>query len=142
MKKFLLKGFYALLLTIGSTYAVQAQQVNEEDLKINITKISNSTEQLKNLEPIAFNYDTNKFKNLDLPNGDQYGFLASNVETTFPNMVQTSAKVYNAGKNNAKVAKYNEVDKESLIPMLVAAIKEQQEQIEALKQEVEALKAK
>lgn len=142
MHNFLKKGVYTLLLTIGSTYAVHAQQVNEEELKINVTKIANSTEQLKNLEPIAFNYDTDKFKNLDLPSGNQYGFLASNVETTFPTMVQTSAKVYNTGKNTSKTAKFSEVDQERLIPMLVAAIKEQQEQIEALKQEIEALKAK
>jgi len=34
------------------------------------------------------------------------------------------------------------VDNESLIPVLVAAIKEQQEQIEALRKEVEQLKSK
>ena len=142
MNKSIIKGFYVLCISLASSYAASAQQVNEEELKINVTKIANSTEQLRNLEPIAFNYDTDKFKNLDLPAGDQYGFMASNVETTFPNLVQTSAKVYPVGKNAHKVAKYNQVDQESLIPMLVAAIKEQQEQIEALRKEVESLKAK
>ena len=142
MNKLIINGFYILCLTLASSYAATAQQVNEEELKINVTKIANSTEQLKNLEPIAFNYDTDKFKNLDLPAGNQYGFMASNVETTFPNLVQTAAKVYPAGKNNNKVAKYDEVDNESLIPVLVAAIKEQQEQIDALKKEIESLKSK
>ncbi len=128
----------------GFSFSSFAQQknVDEQDLKINVTKIANSTEQLKNLEPIAFNYNTEKFKNLALPAGDQYGFLASNVENTFPALVQTSSKVYTEGKNTSKVAKYEEVDKESLIPMLVAAIKEQQEQIEALKKEIEEIKTK
>jgi|SRR5690606_2634793 len=142
MKTNFTKGTFALLLTCGLLNVTHAQQVSEEELKINVAKISNSTEQLKSLEPVVYDYDTNKFKKLELPSGKQYGFLASNMKEVFPNMVQASSKVYLSGKNASKVARYNEVDTESLIPVLVAAIKEQQEQIEALKKEVEQLKSK
>ncbi|MFD1770505.1 tail fiber domain-containing protein [Sphingobacterium suaedae] len=140
MNNMLIKGIVTLGLAFGLTYSASAQQVNENELKINVTKIANSTQQLKNLEPVAFQYNTQKFKNLELPAGNQYGFLASNVETVFPDMIQTSSKVYHASKNSSKVAKYAEVDQESLIPVLVAAIKEQQEQIEALRKEVAELR--
>ena len=122
--------------------AVKAQKIDERELKVNVDKISNSTDQLKKLQPVTFNYDVNKYKHLSLPSGNQYGFIASNVQSEFPNLVYEASKVYTASKNNSKVAKYTEVTTESLIPVLVAAINEQQEQINLLKKELEALKAK
>ena len=131
----------ALLLS-ASTLTVSAQKIDEQELKVNIDKISNSTQHLKNLEPVTFKYDVNKYKHLKLPTGEQYGFLASNVQPEFPAMVYEASKVYESGKNNSKIAKYNAVQTENLIPVLVAAIKEQQAEIELLKNEVKLLKAK
>ena len=131
----------ALLLSACAITA-SAQKINEQELKVNVGKISNSTQQLNNLEPVTFNSDVDKYKHLKLPAGEQYGFLASNVQPEFPAMVYEASKMYESGKNNSKVAKYNEVQTENLIPVLVAAIKEQQAEIELLKQEVKLLKAK
>ena len=130
-----------LLLGIASLTA-SAQKINEQELKVNVGKISNPTQHLKNLEPVTYQYDVNKYKYLKLPAGEQYGFMASNVQPEFPAMVYEASKVYEAGKNNSKVARYNEVQTENLIPVLVAALKEQQAEIELLKKEVELLKAK
>src|SRR5690606_6383308 len=110
--------------------------------KTNIEKIENSIEKLKSLNPIVYKYARDKFKNLDLPAGNRYGFLVRDVENVFPDMLETSSKIYKKGKNTTKIAQYDDVDNERLIPVLVAAIKEQQEQIEALKKEVEQLKSK
>lgn len=52
-----------------------------------------------------------------------------------------SAKDYPSGKNAFKTASITDVDHESLIPLLVGSVKEQQEQIEQLKQEIQVLKA-
>lgn len=130
------------LLLCVATLTSSAQKINEQELKVNIGKIANSTEHLKNLEPVTFKYDVSKYKNLKLPAGAQYGFMASNVQTEFPDMVYEASKSYDAGKNNSKIARYNEVQTEHLIPVLVAAIKEQQAEIELLKKEVELLKEK
>jgi len=131
-----------LALTFGTCIIVNAQQLDEQELKINVDKISNSTERIKALEPVTFVYNTDKYKKLNLPSGNQYGFLASNVGGVFPDMVQESSQFYAAGKNTSKVAKYEEVNSNDLIPLLVAALKEQQAQIEALQQEVNNLKSK
>ncbi|GGH24532.1 tail fiber domain-containing protein [Sphingobacterium alkalisoli] len=131
-----------LALTFGTCIIVNAQQLDEQELKINVDKISNSTERIKVLEPVTFVYNTDKYKKLNLPSGNQYGFLASNVGGVFPDMVQESSQFYTAGKNTSKVAKYEEVNSNDLIPLLVAALKEQQAQIEALQQEVNNLKSK
>nr|WP_121274237.1 tail fiber domain-containing protein [Pedobacter schmidteae] len=142
MKHILFKGSAMALLLGAATLTASAQKISENDLKVNVGKISNSTQHLINLEPVTFKYDVDKYKHLKLPAGEQYGFLASNVQPEFPAMVYEAAKVYGSGKNSSKVAKYNEVQTENLIPVLVAAIKEQQAQIELLKQEVQLLKAK
>ena len=131
-----------VLLLSASTLTVSAQKIDEQELKVSVGKISNSTQHLKNLEPVTFKYDVNKYKHLKLPAGEQYGFLASNVQPEFPAMVYEASKVYESGKNNSKIAKYNEVQTADLIPVLVAAIKEQQAEIELLKNEVKLLKAK
>lgn len=138
----LFKGAVMGLLLSACVITASAQKINEQELKVNVGKISNSTQHLKNLEPVTFKYDVNKYKHLKLPAGEQYGFLASNVQPEFPAMVYEAAKVYESGKNNSKTARYNEVQTENLIPVLVAAIKEQQAEIELLKQEVKLLKAK
>jgi hypothetical protein len=142
MKNHFLKCSVTGLLLGAATLTASAQKINEQELKVNIGKIANSTQHLKNLEPVTFNYDVSKYKHLKLPAGAQYGFMASNVQTEFPEMVYEASKVYDSGKNSSKVAKYSEVQTENLIPVLVAAIKEQQAEIELLKKEVKLLKEK
>lgn len=142
MDNFLGKSVLTGLLICVCALAASAQKIDEQELKVDIGKISNSAVQLSKLDPVTFKYDVAKFKHLKLPAGKQYGFLASNVQSEFPAMVHEAAKVYESGKNNSKVAKYEEVQTAYLIPLLVAAVKEQQAEIELLKQEVKLLKAK
>ena len=120
--------------------SVQAQKINEQELKMGVTQIVNPAAQLKNLEPVVYTYNIKKYKHLNLPEGEQYGFLASNVQSQFPEMVYETSLQYPSGKSNFKIATYSKVQLEAMIPVLVAAIKEQQEQIDQLRKELEALK--
>ena len=137
---FLGKAAIVAVLLSAAALNANAQKIEEQELKINVAEISNPVKQLVNLEPITFKYDQGKFKHLKLPAGDQYGFKTGDVKTEFPAMVAETGKVYQAGKNNSKVARYDEVQTQSLIPVLVAAIKEQQAQIDQLKRELSQLK--
>lgn len=121
-------------------FTASAQKIEEQNLKVNVTELSSPLQQLKDLKPVTFKYDNTKFKHLNLSGTTQYGFLASNVQSQFPGIVYEASKVYESGKNNSKVAKYDEVNNEALIPILVAAIKEQQAQIELLKSELNQMK--
>lgn len=124
------------------TNLANAQSISENDLKLAINKIENPTSKLKSLQAVTFKYNVDKYKYLKLPQGNQYGFLVENVEQVFPAMVYESSSVYNINKGNTKVAKYKEVNKDDLIPVLVEALKEQQEQLDALKKELQELKSK
>ncbi|RZK81908.1 MAG: tail fiber domain-containing protein [Pedobacter sp.] len=121
-------------------FSASAQKIEEQNLKVNVSELSSPLQQLKDLKPVTFKYDNAKFKHLNLSANTQYGFLASNVQPQFPGLVYEASKVYSAGKNSSKVAKYDEVNNEALIPILVAAIKEQQAQIELLKAELNQMK--
>lgn len=131
-----LTGFFLLGAALDST----AQKISEKDLKVNIADISNATTKVMNLKAVTFEYDIKKYNNLKFPTGLQYGLMTEQAKPEFPGLVNERAKSYSFGKNAFRVAKYDEIEHAQLIPVLVAAIQEQQEQIQLLKKEVEDLK--
>jgi len=135
-----LKGAFAGILLMTAALNSSAQKINEQDLKVKVANITSAAAKLNSLKPVTFEYDLKKYPSLKLPTGNQYGFLTEDIKTQHPELVTETAKIYSSGKNNTAVAKYDEVVTAKLIPVLVAAIKEQQEQIELLKREVEQLK--
>jgi endosialidase-like protein len=136
------KSAFCGLLLLACAMTANAQKIDEKELKVEVQKVSGATQQLFSLEPVKFRYDIKKYKHLNLPVGNQYGFLISNVQTVLPDLVHETSKQVPAGKNNTKVASYDEVDSKDLIPLLVGAVKEQQAEIENLKREISALKQK
>lgn len=130
--------WFLLLLS----YSANAQKINEQELKHTVTKIESPTLQLMKLKPVSFQYNLNKYSFLNLPQGKQMGFLASNVSSVFPEIIANTSTVYAKGKNSTATASYAEVEQEKLIPVLVAAIQEQQEEINLLRKEIEQLKDK
>jgi hypothetical protein len=80
-----------------------------------------------------------------LPEGKQIGLIAQDIEAVIPELVQETQ--FNAiekqdGEHQPESVhiEYKSVNYIGLIPVLVSAIQEQQEQIEALKKEIELLK--
>jgi len=109
--------------TIRATAFLYPSDVN---LKKNVEEIPNALEKVLQLRGVSFewieeNKDNNK-KNL--------GLIAQEVEKIFPEVVVTD------NTTGLKALEYG-----NLISPLVEAMKEQQEQIEALKKEIENLKS-
>jgi hypothetical protein len=128
-----------LLVTMFSTTAF-SQVIADNQVKQHVTVISNPLQRIISLEPKTFEYNKDKFKELGLPGGTHYGFLAENVQQAFPDLITYRNYNYSAGKNMPRTAKIKSVDVEGLIPVLVASIKEQQLEIEKLKAEIQSLK--
>lgn len=124
------------------TRSVSAQSSAGTQLKKNFSPLTNSLNYINQLEPKSFEYDTGKFNRFKLPQGTQFGFNADEVEKVLPGAVSRDYKWYTQGKNQQKTIAVKDVDTESLIPILVGAIKEQQSQIDQLQQEIERLKIK
>jgi hypothetical protein len=124
----------------ASVLTASAQQISEEKLKKNTTPVSNSLNYINRLQPVSYEYNNGEYKQLNLPAGTQFGFIASDAKEVAPWAITTRNSWYNAGKNNTRAVTTTEVDLQKLVPLLVGAIKEQQAEIKKLKQDVELLK--
>jgi hypothetical protein len=122
-------------------FSASAQDVADNEIKKNVTDISTPLDKLVQLEPKIFEYNTEKYKHLKLQQGKQFGFMSDNMQKVFPELVANKNISYMFGKNAYRDAKIKTVDKVSLIPVLVASIKEQQTEIEKLKKDIAELKA-
>ncbi|MCX2485595.1 tail fiber domain-containing protein [Pedobacter sp. MR2016-24] len=129
----------AVLMTVS--FSASAQKIDERELKVNVEEISNSATKLTMLKPVTFQYDLKRYPGLKLAEGKQYGFMASDVKTQFPDFVYESANSVAAGKNNSRIVKHDEVQYDKLIPLLVQALKEQQEEINDLKRAIKEMKS-
>lgn len=129
------------MLLLTASFSAKAQSIKEADLKINVLAIEKPVEQLQQLEPIYYSFDTVKFPHLKLANSPQYGFRLQSAKSVFPDLIRANNKRYSAGKNRFKNATYQEIDNEHLVPILVAAIQEQQDAIKELRKEIERLKS-
>ena len=138
--KFSAHVMIAVIAIVASILSASAQQISEEKLKKNTAPISNSLNYIARLQPVTYEYNNGDYKQLNLPGGTQFGFIASDAKSVAPWAITTSNKWYNAGKNNTRALAVSEVDLQKLVPLLVGAIKEQQAQIEQLKQDVQLLK--
>ena len=136
------KGLFIGLFISALSFSVSAQKIDEQQIKVGVSEIDNPLQYLETLKPVTFKYDNSKFKDLKLSTGLQHGFLTQDFKSKHPELVFEAFKTFPAGKGSTKTIRYDEVSNDSLIPILVAAIKEQQLQIEALKQQLSQMKAK
>ena len=95
--------------------------------KKNIVPLENVLNEVMSLHAIYYNWDKEKFADKSFNDERQLGFSAQEIKKLFPEIVQTDAEGYMA------------VDYSRLTPVLVEAIKEQQQQIYVLKKLVEKL---
>jgi len=125
-----------------SSTNIFAQEAESAGLKKNIQPLNSALQRIVQLKPSVYEFDTNKYSHLKLPHGKKYGFLAEDVQGVFPELVSSKYVPYAYGKNSQRNAMLKTVDEASLIPLLVASIQEQQQQIQELRQALEDLKRK
>lgn len=128
-------------ILMALTHTIYAQNVSDKDIKTNITGIGNALEKLKQLEPIAYEYHTEKYKPLLLEKGKKYGFIAEEFQNVFPEMVYNRHIPQIMSKHQHRDLSVKKIDTESLIPVLVASINELQAEVEKLKKELRDIKA-
>lgn len=95
---------------------VVASAFSDKRLKTNIEPLEGSLEKILAIETYEYEYNNV----LNLPKGKQFGVIAQELEEVIPELIE----------NNGKFKKVNYV---GLVPFLIGAIKEQQKQIDELK---------
>ncbi|ARA92168.1 hypothetical protein AWN76_002590 [Rhodothermaceae bacterium RA] len=120
---------------------------SDERLKTNVRALQGRDvlAKLRAMRPVAFRYKEQAglnavgFQALELPEGERVGFVAQEVAQVFPDLVHEQVHVVPEDPEAEKVAReattvrYQSVDYLAMIPLLVRAIQEQQEEIDALR---------
>jgi hypothetical protein len=115
---------------------------SDERLKQNIQTMNGALDNILLLRPTTYEFRTKENALMNLAKGHQFGFLAQEVAEVFPNLVHENVHVSHPDKRDKTSAvktEYIGLDYVSLIPVLTAAIQEQQAQIEAQQAQIEQL---
>ncbi|MDC1266152.1 tail fiber domain-containing protein [Flavobacteriaceae bacterium] len=98
--------------------------ISDKKFKRNITKIENPLETILKLNGKKYNWRVDEFKEFDFTSRKQIGFIAQEVKEIIPEIVYVDDK----GEHSMNYT--------ALIPLLVEAIKEQQNQIMLLQNKI------
>ncbi|MDB5120286.1 MAG: tail fiber protein [Sphingobacteriales bacterium] len=120
----IISSLFGIFFIFSSTVIAQT---SKDEQRANTVNIENSLQYIKQLQP-------------KIINGNEYGFNTEEVQKVIPLIVKNRYISVPAGKNQYRTKKAKSIDMESLIPVLVASIKEQQAEIEALRNELNQIK--
>jgi hypothetical protein len=128
----------------GNVYSTGSYQGSDRTLKQDITDVTSAIDILNKLQPKSYNYrQDGKYKEMNLPAGKHYGFIAQEVEQILPGLVKettfetrppladekqnggTPAPTPASEKITFKALNYME-----LIPLVVKGMQEQEEQLQ------------
>ena len=141
---------------VGDVYSTTGVYAgSDQKLKQDIKDVANAMDIINQLHPKLYNFrDDGNYKLMNLPKGLHYGLIAQDVEKVLPNLVKNSKfetglatqQALPTGKENAQTAKaksetidFKAVNYTELIPLLIKGMQEQQNEIDALKQQVATL---
>jgi hypothetical protein len=132
-----------------TVYTTGSYQGSDRKLKSDIQPLNNAIQLIQKLKPSTYEYKTNEFAQMELPEGRQYGLIADEIKQVFPSMVKQAvqpAKYENDDRSNGRLVaeevSFEAVNYTAMIPVLIAAMQEQQAMIEAQQRRIEALEAK
>ncbi len=113
----------------GTAYSTGGWQSSDIRLKdVICSDLRDRVKDLFRLSPFEFKWKVKEYPGKGLPEGKHFGLSAQEVERYFPEVVREDNEGYKA------------ISYEELIPLLLEAIKYQQEEIEGLREEVRRLK--
>lgn len=113
------------LVVYGDALTTSAQwYTSDVQYKDDITTIVSPLVLLNQVTGKKYKYKTSQFPNMNFPQGYTYGVIAQDLGNVFPELVQSDGNGYLA------------VNYIGLIPVLIEAVKEQQQQITQLKNDL------
>lgn len=133
----------------GNVYCTGTYLPSDNMLKSDVKDFdASAVSKIMSLQPKSYNYDVAKYQGMNLPTGQQYGFIAQDLEKVFPQLVTRAvqpAQYENGDKSNKKISdevQFKAVNYIGLIPVLTKAMQEQQVTIDKQAKENEELKKK
>lgn len=110
---------------------------SDANLKENVKNVDADATLAKimRLQPKTYTFRAKDYPYLSLPNGNQYGLLAQEVQQVFPELVTDVTQPERRDRNGNVVSpklEYKGLNYAGLIPILVGAVKQQQTKIDSL----------
>jgi uncharacterized coiled-coil protein SlyX len=140
-----MKREYSFVIIVCSLLFISLNtqaQTSIKELTAQVNEIADPLEKVMSLQPVIYRYNTEKFKDIRLPKGNQYGFDIETANAALPELVSDRKYSYAIGKNTYRTATVQQFNADNLIPFLVGAIQQQQNEINKLKEELDVLKKK
>jgi hypothetical protein len=133
----------------GSVYTSGSYQGSDRKLKNDIRPLDHAIQLIQSLKPSIYTYKTEEFHHMQLPQGQQYGLIADEVKQVFPDMVKKAVQpaMYEndddrSGRMLADEVTFDAVNYTAMIPVLIAAMQEQQAMIDAQQKKIAELEAR
>lgn len=131
-------GYFNGNVTVTGTFS----NPSDKELKRDIRPVSTVTQTLKNLPVYRYHY--RNIESMNLPEGEQFGFMAQDMEILFPELV--SMQKHPLDDNNmraeSKYLEFKGINYIGLIPVLTRAFQEQQTLVEQQQKVIEALETR
>ena len=105
----------------GKVYSNGVALTSDSRYKTNIAPLENPLDAILNLRGVSYDWDRERWPAKNFSDTRQIGFVAQDLEKIFPELVFTDAQGYKS------------VNYVGVVPVLVEAVKAQQKQIDALK---------
>lgn len=122
------------------THTGTITQTSDRSLKENIEELENALNTVMQLNPTTYNFKgEGEYNGLKLATGQHFGLIAQEVEEILPDLVKTNTHTYSEN-GVSKTMDYKSMNYTELIPLLIKAVQEQQQEIEQLKAELENIK--
>ena len=119
---------------------------SDKRLKTNVEPITNAVDKVKSLTGMTYNWnEVGNDYGWEAPKEREAGVFAQDVQAVLPEAVRLAPFDHSSDEDGNPVSKSGEdfltVKYEKLVPLLIEAIKEQQEQIDDLKSIINTLKS-
>ncbi|MEZ4808570.1 MAG: tail fiber domain-containing protein [Flavobacteriales bacterium] len=117
--------------------------MSDATLKTNVEEIGNAHELINALQPKTYEFIPQQHPHMQMPQGRQWGVLAQELQEVMPELVErvpVPAVYDSTGAQVAEATSHLSVNYIGLIPVLIAAVKEQQAVIDQVQAENAALR--
>jgi hypothetical protein len=124
----------------GNLYINQVFAISDEELKENVQPLQNSTGILSQLQPQSYTFTDAAHPGMVLPEGQQMGLLAQQLEQVLPDLVSSvhvPAVLDSLGSTVAAAYDYKTVNYLALVPLLISASQEQNGRLNVLSEQLQ-----
>ncbi len=123
----------------GRVYSSVIFQTSDRKFKSDIRPLANALDKLMLLKPSTYNFKTEEYKSMNLPQGRQIGLIAQDLEAVFPELVTDIPEMKETSENGEVSIvhpAFKAVQYTSLIPVLIAGVQAQQDQFNEQQQQI------